>query len=130
MNSDRSFKVTRRRLLYMLGLGAIGFGAVQTVVKAEAIFAKQFAAKTHPLELPEMEYDPDLQMMVDPVTRRPLYVRVEMLTTDGDYRPNQAAADSATATPEPSAKPKRPSKALPTVTSGCKKCPKCDDHCG
>lgn len=129
MNWDGSFNISRRHLLYMLGLGAVGLGAARAVVRADTLFAKQFARGTTPVQLPDMVYDPDLQMMVDPVTRQPLYARVEMLAAEGnrEARPESEETPTPKVTPKP--KPKKP-KALPTVTSGCSKCPKCDDHCG
>ena len=134
MNLDGSFKISRRRLLYMLGLGAVGLGAARAVVRADALFARQFARETTPVNLPDMVYDPDLQMMVDPATRQPLYARAEMLEAEDDYKARPESTESPTPKPtpkpKPKPKPKAPAKALPTVTSGCSNCPKCDDHCG
>jgi hypothetical protein len=81
-----------------------------TVVQADTLFAKQFARETTVVKLPDMVYDPHLQVMVDPATRQPVYSRAEMLAADGQDK-------------------KKP-KPLPTVTAGCKDCPKCDDNCG
>ena len=48
-----------------------------------------------------MTYDPELQMMIDPVTRRPIYLDSQKVATLNA-----------------------------TVTAGCANCPKCDDNCG
>jgi len=98
----------------------------------DTLFAKQFARETSPVKLPDMVYDPDLQMMVDPVTRQPLYARVEMLAAEDNYETRPESTESPTATPKPKPKPrpKAPARALPTVTAGCSTCPKCDDNCG
>jgi hypothetical protein len=134
MKWDRSFNISRRRLLYILGLGAVGLSAARAVVKADTLFAKQFARETTPVQLPDMVYDPDLQMMVDPVTRQPLYARVEMLAGEDNYKARLESTEtptpSPTATPPREPNPNAPAKALPTVTSGCSTCPKCDDNCG
>jgi hypothetical protein len=113
MNLDDSFKTSRRRLLYMLGLGAAG------AIVADKLFATQFAREASTVKLPKMVYDPGLQMMVDPVTRLPVYARAEML-----HQNNVAKKAKSKKTR------KAKSKALPTVTAGCSNCPKCDDHCG
>jgi hypothetical protein len=89
-----------RRVVLMLGLGAAG-GTI-SIATSDAVFAKQFACTGIEIQLPEMMYDPELQMMVDPATRQPIY--------------EQAGKLAATHTP--------------SVTSGCKTCPKCDDYCG
>jgi len=125
MNWDGSFNISRRHLLYILGLGAVGLGAARAAVRADTLFAKQFARGTTPVQLPDMVYDPDLQMMVDPVTRQPLYARVEMLAVEDNCEARMESEE----TPTPRPKPKKP-KALPTVTAGCSNCPKCDDNCG
>ena len=120
MKLDGMFKMSRRRLLYMLGLGTAG-----AALGADTLFAKQFARPTTPVKLPDMVYDPDLQVMVDPVTRKPLYVRADMIA-DARYKPSP----EPTATPAPAESPKATPKPLPTVTAGCSDCPKCDDDCG
>jgi hypothetical protein len=129
MNWDRSFNISRRHLLYILGFGAVGLGAARAVVRADTLFAKQFARGTTPVQLPDMVYDPDLQMMVDPVTRQPLYARVEMLAAGDNCEARSESEETPTPKATPKPKPKKP-KPLPTVTSGCSNCPKCDDNCG
>lgn len=99
MRANSAFSAARRNALRLFGLGVAG-----TVVGAAAgtskVFAKQFAGPANPVQLPEMVYDSDLQMMVDPTTRAPIFVN-----------PQKLATSSA------------------TVTSGCANCPKCDDNC-
>jgi hypothetical protein len=53
------------------------------------------------VKLPEMTYDPELQMMVDPSTRKPIYLDSQKVATINA-----------------------------TITAGCPSCPKCDDACG
>ena len=87
-------------LFVMLGLGAAGT-ATGAVAASDGVFAKQFARSGVEVTLPAMTYDPELQMMVDPVTRQPIYEQAGKVA-----------------------------KHNPTVTAGCKTCPKCDDYCG
>jgi len=94
-----TFNSARRRALKLFGLGAAG-AAIGTVVGSDTIFAKQFVEDGPTVRLPEMVYDPHLQMMIDPITKRPIY-------EDG------TKLDVASG--------------LPTVTSGCGNCPKKDD---
>ena len=89
-----------RRVVLTLSLGATG-AAISAVATSDGVFAKQFACSGIEVKLPEMTYDPELQMMVDPVTRQPIYEQA-----------GKVAAHN------------------PTVTAGCKTCPKCDDYCG
>jgi hypothetical protein len=97
---DHLFNAARRQVLRMFGLGAAGT-VIGAVVASDSLFAKQFAGEASPIKLPEMTYDPELQMMVDPVTRRPIYLDSQKVATINA-----------------------------TVTAGCANCPKCDDHCG
>jgi hypothetical protein len=100
MSKGTKVNSNRRQALRTLGLGAAGavFGVVAATDK---IFAKQFAADVAPTKLPEMLYDPKLQMMVDPVTKQPVYLDSRKLATINA-----------------------------TITAGCSNCPKCDDACG
>jgi hypothetical protein len=100
MSEDHLFNSARRRVLRMFGLGAAGT-AIGAVVAPDSLFAKQFAGDASAIKLPEMTYDPELQMMVDPVTRRPIYLDSQKVATINA-----------------------------TVTAGCPDCPKCDDNCG
>lgn len=94
-----SFNAARRQVLKMFGIGAAGV-AVGSIAAADSVFAKQFACEVTKVKVPKMTYDPNLQMMVDPATRKPIYSHPMML-----------ASDNA------------------TVTAGCDNCPKCDDNC-
>ena len=89
------FDTVRRNFLKVLGLSAVG-----SVFGSPTLFAKQFVGDIAPAEAPEMVYDQELQMMVDPITRLPVYED-----------------------------PKKIRLALPTITAGCENCPKCDDDC-
>lgn len=100
MSKDHGFDGARRKLLKLVGLGAAG-AAIGAVSGAKGVFAKQFAGDAPPLKLPEMVYDPALQMMVDPQTRQPIYLDSQKVATINA-----------------------------TITAGCKDCPKCDDACG
>jgi hypothetical protein len=144
MSSDESSKTSRRRFLFMLGVGA------GTIAGADTLFAKQFAREAAPFRLPAMVYDPNLQLMVDPATREPLYVRTEMIAAqskdqdqkkekedegkqDKKANPDKSAEDKKADQNkmEDQSKKKEPEpKPLPTVTAGCANCPKCDDNCG
>jgi hypothetical protein len=99
MRHRNSFpSATRRGLLRLLGVGAAGV-AVGTLGSAR-LFAKQFVGNATRADLPEMVYDPDSQMMVDPATRTPIYTDVDKIKV---------------------------ASGLPTVTAGCSDCPKKDD---
>ena len=43
------------------------------VAKCDQVFAKQFLDKGAEMLIPPMVYDPELQVMVDPATRIPIY---------------------------------------------------------
>jgi hypothetical protein len=100
MNNGRlSFSAARRRVLKLFGLGVTGT-AIGVVVATDRIFAKQFLDTGPTINLPKMVYDPELQMMVDPATRQPIYEDPANITV---------------------------ASGLPTVTTGCGDCPKKDD---
>jgi hypothetical protein len=99
MSADRAFDAARRNVLRLFGLGAAG--TVGAVVASSNVFAKQFAGDVTPVKLPDMTYDPELQMMVDPSTRKPIYLDSQKVATINA-----------------------------TITAGCSNCPKCDDNCG
>lgn len=94
-----SFNVARRRLLTLLGLGAVGT-ALASVTGSGRLFAKQFVGEATRVDLPEMVYDQELQMMVEPSTRVPIYDDMENIKV---------------------------ASGLPTITAGCSDCPKKDD---
>lgn len=71
-HANTSFKTARRRLLTLLGLGATGT-ALAAMAGSKSLFAKQFLDDAPRVKNPEMVYDPDLQMMVDPKTREPVF---------------------------------------------------------
>lgn len=96
-NSGRSFDAARRKVLSLFGLGVAGT-ALGVVVASDKVFAKQFCGDVADATRPPMVYDPELQVMVDPVTRKPIYEDAKKLRL-----------------------------ANPTVTAGCKDCPKRDD---
>ncbi len=96
---NSSFSAARRRLLTLIGLGAAGT-MLPAVMKSGGLFAKQFVGDTSKVDIPKMIYDPELQMMVDPATRKPIYEDMESITV---------------------------ASGLPTVTAGCSDCPKKDD---
>ena len=98
--TNHAFNSARRKFLQVFGLGTAAT-AVGVVLGSDSLFAKQFAADVDVTKLPRMLYDPELQMMVDPATRRPLYLDSQKLATLNAK-----------------------------VTAGCKDCPKCDDNCG
>lgn len=100
MSKDHTINAARRRVLRLFGLGAAGT-ALGVVAATESVFAKQFAGNVTPVKLPDMTYDPELQMMVDPATKQPIYLDSQKVATINA-----------------------------TVTAGCPTCPKCDDACG
>ncbi len=89
-----------RWILSFLGIAAAGT-AVGASAGGDQVFAKQFACEAAQVQRPHMIYDAELQMMVDPVTHKPVYEHAGKLAANH----------------------------LPTVTSGCSDCPKCDDYC-
>jgi hypothetical protein len=93
------FNAARRRMLTLLGVGAAGT-ALAAVSGSGHVFAKQFVGDASRVKLPDMVYDPKLQMMVDPVTRVPIYEDMQNITV---------------------------ASGLPTITAGCGDCPKKDD---
>jgi hypothetical protein len=63
-----------RALLTMVGIGAVGAVVTGPAEAATGkIFACQFLDKAAAMDIPNMVYDPNLQMMVDPVTSQPIY---------------------------------------------------------
>ncbi len=67
-----SFSSERRRWLKLFGLGATGT-AIAVVAGSDKLFARQFLDKGTEMRIPEMAYDRELQVMVDPITRKPIY---------------------------------------------------------
>jgi hypothetical protein len=61
-----------RLVLGIVGTGVMG-ATVETAQASNDIFARPFLNKGAAMTLPAMVYDPALQMMVDPVTRTPVY---------------------------------------------------------
>jgi len=99
-----SLRSSAHFLLGVLGIGTAG-SALSTLMPND-VFARQFLDKGEQIRLPNMVYDPVLQMMVDPDTRQPVYSN----SNGGKFR-------IATA----------------VVTSGCGNCPKndgCKDNYG
>ncbi|MEP7031214.1 MAG: hypothetical protein ABI830_09800 [Pseudolabrys sp.] len=94
------FNAARRSALRIFGLGAAGT-VLGVAIGTEAIYAKQFTGAVTPVITPDMIYDPELQMMVNPDTKQPIYENSQKVATINA-----------------------------TVTSGCPTCPKCDDNCG
>jgi hypothetical protein len=100
MANDRfSFDAARRNVLKLL-CGGLTAPAVATLALTDTVFAKQFVDEGPVINLPKMVYDPELQMMVDPTTRAPIYQDAKGMTI---------------------------ASGLSTVTSGCGNCPKKDD---
>ena len=94
----KSFSVARRRFLSLFGLGAAGTALAAS--GAKSLFAKQFVCDSVRVDMPKMVYDPELQQMVDPVTRLPIYEDMKNMKVASGY---------------------------PTITAGCSDCPKKDD---
>jgi hypothetical protein len=63
----------RQLFLTVLGIGAASSLAGTAGASTSAVFAKHFLDKGAPMTIPEMVYDPELQMMVDPATGQPIY---------------------------------------------------------
>jgi hypothetical protein len=121
MSSDGSSKTSRRRFLYMFGIGAGALAA------ADTLFAQQFAREATSVKLPAMVYDANLQMMVDPETGQPLYARAEMLAEWESDDKNKGENKDKKNKSAGQSKDKEKPKPLPTVTAGCSNCPKRDD---
>jgi hypothetical protein len=92
------FSVGRRKLLAGLGAGAAG-AALLAATGSSRLFAAQFVGEATRIDMPKMIYDPELQMMVDPVTRVPVYEDMSTITV---------------------------ASGLPIVTANCSDCPKND----
>jgi hypothetical protein len=61
-----------RLLLGVVGAGTVG-ATFETAQASNDIFARPFLNKGAEMAIPAMVYDPTLQMMVDPITRAPVY---------------------------------------------------------
>lgn len=96
----KPFNARRRKMLALFGLGVAGT-ALATVSSAKSPFAKQFVGDAARVKLPDMVYDSELQMMVDPATRTPIYTDMNNIKV---------------------------ASGLPTITAGCSDCPKKDDE--
>ena len=105
MGKRKAFNGARRQVLRLFGLGLAG-ATVGTMTASDRVFAKQFATDAHSARFPDMSYDPELQMMVDPITRQPIHSEKKVATID------------ATITACPGA------PSAPDCT------PHCDDYCG
>jgi len=68
----------RRLLLTVLGVGVAGT-AIGSAQASSDIFARQFLDKGAEMKIPNMVYDPKLQMMVDPVTLQPIYQKNDQM---------------------------------------------------
>jgi len=104
MKSKQELKAVIGKALKCLGLGAVGTAlgvgtAMAATPSSDKLFAKQFAEPGISVVLPVMVYDTELQMLVHPDTRQPIYYDAKHL---------QVASG------------------LPIVTSGCSDCPKND----
>jgi hypothetical protein len=100
MKTVISFNAARRSALRLFGIGAAGT-VIGAVMGSENLYAKHFTGPVTPVKLPDMVYHPELQMMVHPGTKRPIYEDSQKVATINA-----------------------------TVTAGCPTCPKCDDNCG
>ncbi|MGD0561911.1 MAG: hypothetical protein ABSA66_02375 [Roseiarcus sp.] len=73
MNAKRIFSTNFVQLLLgIVGVGVVG-GAAGTAQASNDIFARQFLNKGAAMTIPKMVYCPRLQVMVDPLTRQPIY---------------------------------------------------------
>jgi hypothetical protein len=61
-----------RLLVGIVGAGGVG-STIETTQASTDIFARPFLNKGAGMTIPAMVYDPTLQMMVDPITRTPIY---------------------------------------------------------
>ena len=61
-----------RLLLGVIGAGTVG-ATFETAQASNDIFARPFLNKGAEMTIPAMVYDPTLQMMVDSITRAPVY---------------------------------------------------------
>lgn len=64
---------TRRALMKIFKLGVAAAPAMCAMGASDKVFASQFLEKGAELTFPQMVYDPGLQMMVNPVTKQPIY---------------------------------------------------------
>ena len=96
MSVQAHSKTIRGALLTLIGFGAAVTAAGQAGASS-SIFARDFLDEGAQMSVPNMVYDPVLQVMVDPVTRIPIYSK-----QNKDIK-------------------------LAKVTAGCKDCPKYDE---
>lgn len=96
MSVQARSKTIRGALLTLMGFGAAVTAAGQAGASG-SIFAKDFLDEGVQMRVPDMVYDPVRQVMVDPVTRAPIYSK-----QNKDIK-------------------------LAKVTAGCKDCPKYDE---
>jgi hypothetical protein len=68
-----AIKSVRRALLTIIGIGAAGAAAGSAQASSGNVFACQFLDKAAAMDIPNMVYDAELQMMVDPNTAIPIY---------------------------------------------------------
>ena len=61
-----------RRLLGMVGVTATGTGLL-SLASGGQVFAHQFLKDATPMEIPEMVYSPEQQLMVKPGTHNPVF---------------------------------------------------------
>jgi len=91
----------RRKALGLLAVGAAGV-AIGATALPKRVFARRHLGKGAEAKLPPMIYDPDLQMMVDPETGKPIYdnagkfdVATAIVTTNcGDCPKNDGCSDN------------------------------------
>jgi hypothetical protein len=88
MKSNGIFDPLVSRLLNMVGIATIG-AVIVPLAGGQQVFAKQFFQEATPMPLPEMAYNPELQLMVNPVTGDPIFTYSRSLLhgkANGEYQ--------------------------------------------
>ncbi len=70
---DGLSEVARSWLMKIFRLSVAAGPAICAMGVSDKVFASQFLEKGAEMTFPQMTYDPGLQMMVNPVTRQPIY---------------------------------------------------------
>ncbi len=84
--SRNACRAALRTLSKVIGFGVAG-ASMASLSMSGKVFASQFLQDTTPVEIPEMVYNPELQLMVEPGTIDPIFNYSERLwNKDNEYQ--------------------------------------------